>query len=95
MKRQHILERLQANGLPVGSEAERAVLRGLGKRSDFDLHPHGRPGYVATERKLKPAGVLVPVVNRPDGPTILLTQRTAHLKKHAGQIMDVYDDLLD
>jgi 8-oxo-dGTP pyrophosphatase MutT (NUDIX family) len=28
----------------------------------------------------------VPIINRPEGPTILLTQRTAHLKKHAGQI---------
>lgn len=86
MKREHIMERLGANGLPVGSEAQRAALLGPGERSDFDLHPHGRPGYVAAERKLKPAGVLVPIVNRPDGPTILLTQRTAHLKKHAGQI---------
>lgn len=80
------MERLGASGLPVGSEAQRAALLGPGERSDFDLHPHGRPGYVAAERKLKPAGVLVPIVNRPDGPTILLTQRTAHLKKHAGQI---------
>lgn len=86
MKREHILERLEAKGLPVGSEAQRAALLGPGERSDFDLHPHGRPGYVAVGRKLKPAGVLVPIVNRPDGPTILLTQRTAHLKKHAGQI---------
>ncbi len=86
MKREHIMERLGASGLPVGSEAQRAALLGPGERSDFDLHPHGRPGYVAAERKLKPAGVLVPIVNRPDGPTILLTQRTAHLKKHAGQI---------
>lgn len=86
MRREDILERLSANGLPVGSAAERAALLGPGERSDFDLHPHGRPGYVAAERRLKPAGVLVPIVNRADGPTILLTQRTAHLKKHAGQI---------
>lgn len=86
MNREHILERLGARGLPVGSEAERAALRGPGERSDFDLHPNGRPGYVAPDRRLKPAGVLVPIVNRQDGPTILLTQRTAHLKKHAGQI---------
>ena len=33
-----------------------------------------------------PAAVLVPLVNRPEGTTILLTQRTAHLNKHAGQI---------
>jgi 8-oxo-dGTP pyrophosphatase MutT (NUDIX family) len=32
-----------------------------------------------------PAAVLVPLVMR-DEPTVLLTQRTSHLKKHAGQI---------
>lgn len=86
MNRDLIRARLEANGLPVGSEAQRAALTAPGDRSDFDLHPHGRPGYAAPERRLKPAGVLVPIVNRPQGPTILLTQRTAHLKKHAGQI---------
>lgn len=35
---------------------------------------------------LKPAAVLVPVVDRPDQPTVLLTQRTAHLAHHAGQV---------
>lgn len=32
------------------------------------------------------AAVLVPLVMRPDGLTVLLTQRTAHLNEHAGQI---------
>jgi 8-oxo-dGTP pyrophosphatase MutT (NUDIX family) len=32
------------------------------------------------------ASVLVPLVDRPDGLTVLLTQRTAHLRDHAGQI---------
>ena len=86
MNRDLIRTQLEANGLPVGSEAQRAALTAPGDRSDFDLHPHGRPGYAATERRLKPAGVLVPIINRPAGPTILLTQRTANLKKHAGQI---------
>lgn len=35
---------------------------------------------------LIPAAVLVPIVNRPTGPTVLLTQRTAHLRDHAGQV---------
>jgi 8-oxo-dGTP pyrophosphatase MutT (NUDIX family) len=35
---------------------------------------------------LTPAAVLVPVVDRPDGPTVLFTVRAAHLRKHAGQI---------
>ena len=32
------------------------------------------------------AAVLVPMVMRPEGVTVLLTQRTAHLNDHAGQI---------
>lgn len=32
------------------------------------------------------AAVLVPVVNRPGGATLLLTQRTNHLADHAGQV---------
>ncbi|WP_334188623.1 CoA pyrophosphatase [Noviherbaspirillum sp.] len=33
-----------------------------------------------------PAAVLLPIVIREDGPTMLLTQRTAHLHDHAGQV---------
>lgn len=33
-----------------------------------------------------PAAVLIPLVNRPQGMTLLLTLRTAHLNDHAGQI---------
>ena len=35
---------------------------------------------------IRPAAVLVPVVGREDGLTVLLTRRTAHLYDHAGQI---------
>ena len=35
---------------------------------------------------LTPAGVLVPVMERPDGLSVLLTQRAADLKHHAGQV---------
>jgi len=35
---------------------------------------------------IRPASVLVPVVNREGGLTVLLTRRTAHLHDHAGQI---------
>ena len=40
----------------------------------------------AEGRDLTPAAVLVPVVVRDTGPTVLLTQRTAHLRDHAGQV---------
>jgi 8-oxo-dGTP pyrophosphatase MutT (NUDIX family) len=32
------------------------------------------------------AAVLIPIVQRPEGPTVLLTQRTAHLSNHGGQV---------
>lgn len=53
------------------------------RRGDLDLDPASweRAGVSAT----KPAAVLVPVVDRAQ-PTILLTQRTAELASHAGQI---------
>jgi 8-oxo-dGTP pyrophosphatase MutT (NUDIX family) len=35
---------------------------------------------------LRPAAVLLLVVNHPDTPTVVFTQRTAHLSDHAGQI---------
>ena len=39
-----------------------------------------------TSGDLVAAAVLVPVIVRPHGLTVLLTQRTAHLRDHAGQI---------
>jgi 8-oxo-dGTP pyrophosphatase MutT (NUDIX family) len=40
---------------------------------------------IAREQPVRPAAVLIPVVDRPQ-PTVLLTQRSAHLNDHAGQI---------
>jgi 8-oxo-dGTP pyrophosphatase MutT (NUDIX family) len=53
-------------------------------RSDDDMNDRARmiPDGVVT----KPAAVLVPIVLREEGPTVLLTQRHANLSKHAGQI---------
>ena len=55
-------------------------------RGDLDLDPTlwTRAGVQAT----RPAAVLVPVVDHPEGSeaTVLLTQRTAELPSHAGQI---------
>ncbi|QJD98896.1 CoA pyrophosphatase [Massilia forsythiae] len=36
--------------------------------------------------KLRRAAVLIPLVRRPHGLTVLLTQRTAHLSSHPGQV---------
>jgi len=52
------------------------------KRGDFDLNPDQRP---VEAKPLAPAAVLVPIVQRAE-PTVLLTQRTEHLTRHAGQV---------
>ncbi len=52
-----------------------------GRRGD-DLFAVGVP----YEGPLTPAAVLVPLVERGHGFSILLTERTAHLRDHAGQI---------
>jgi 8-oxo-dGTP pyrophosphatase MutT (NUDIX family) len=38
------------------------------------------------ERPARPASVLLALLERPNGLTVLLTERAAHLKDHAGQI---------
>jgi 8-oxo-dGTP pyrophosphatase MutT (NUDIX family) len=52
-------------------------------RGDHDLDP--MTAAIAAVRPIRPAAVLVPVVARAE-PMVLLTQRNAHLKDHAGQI---------
>lgn len=42
--------------------------------------------HEASQQALKPAAVLLLVVNQPSEPTVVFTQRTAHLSDHAGQI---------
>jgi len=52
-------------------------------RGDFDLNPQGRGEAAAL---LRPAAVLVPIVDRPGGLTVLLTRRSPNLSSHAGQV---------
>lgn len=47
---------------------------------------YGDQGARPTADTLHAASVLVPIVARGDVPTVLFTQRTAHLKNHSGQI---------
>ena len=61
--------------------AEAAALR-RATRGDHDLNP----GWTPPSTELRPAAVLVPLVDRAGGMSVLLTQRTAHLSAHAGQI---------
>ena len=65
------------SGDPIEAAEAREATRG-----DHDLNPGETPPSAA----LRPAAVLVPLIDRQDGMTVLLTQRTAHLSAHAGQI---------
>ncbi len=51
--------------------------------SDYDLNPDMRS---EAPENLIAAAVLVPLVLRQDGVTMLLTRRTDHLRDHAGQV---------
>jgi 8-oxo-dGTP pyrophosphatase MutT (NUDIX family) len=62
---------------PVEAAALRQATRG-----DHDLNPGMTPPSAA----LRPAAVLVPLIDHAGGMTVLLTRRTDHLSKHAGQI---------
>ena len=53
------------------------------KRGDHDIDPVMEK--IATVRPIRPAAVLVPIVDRAE-PTVLLTQRAAQLTEHSGQI---------
>lgn len=50
-------------------------------RGDHDLNPGMQPGS-----NLREAAVLVPIIEREEGLTVMLTQRTDHLDHHPGQI---------
>lgn len=51
--------------------------------SDFDLNPNIE---LAAGRKLRPAGVLVPISTTSGEPHVILTKRSSALKHHPGQI---------
>ena len=53
-------------------------------RGDHEHQEH--PFEPVAEERAKPAAVLVPVVARADGATLLLTQRAAGLRRHAAQV---------
>ncbi len=53
------------------------------KRGDHDVDPVMES--IAKVRPIRPAAVLVPVVDREE-PTVLLTQRAQHLPDHPGQV---------
>jgi 8-oxo-dGTP pyrophosphatase MutT (NUDIX family) len=60
-----------------------ALLRDSAASSDFDLNPDV---VLPKGRKLRPAGVLVPIEVKENIPHVILTKRASHLKHHPGQI---------
>jgi 8-oxo-dGTP pyrophosphatase MutT (NUDIX family) len=52
--------------------------------SDYSLN--GPPPDAATLAKARPAAVLVPIIARPEGLSVLLTLRASHLRAHSGQV---------
>ncbi len=74
MDRRSIAERFRRRNGTV-------ALRWSGSRGDHDLNPD-----MPRHETLIAAAVLLPLVDRPGGLTVLLTQRTDHLNSHAGQI---------
>ncbi len=55
------------------------------QRGDFDLNPRWRE-TVSDERILRPAAVLIPIIERWEGMRVLFTRRADHLARHAGQV---------
>jgi len=73
--RLRIRERLRAGAVGGASS----------KRSDFDLNPKWQ-ATVSPERVLRPAAVLIPIIERRNGLQVLFTRRADHLARHAGQV---------
>lgn len=64
-------------------------LRLIIRQAAGDVSSHHIAGDESRDRqrtRLTPAAVLIGIVDRPDGLSLILTRRTAHLNAHAGQI---------
>lgn len=72
---------------PIGRPLVEEAIWGAPSReaSDFDLNPSGR-SLLPPDRRLRPAAVLCALVPRNDGFQVILTQRSEHLRAHAGQV---------
>jgi 8-oxo-dGTP pyrophosphatase MutT (NUDIX family) len=75
--RRHVARRLHGTG--PGGDPFAAWSDGLSEAQLATLRQH-------LPTQLARAAVLVPLVERPEGLTVLLTQRASHLKNHAGQV---------
>lgn len=74
----------KTNRVPDLVESLRTALHRRGESSsDFDLNPDVK---LPAGRKLRPAGVLVPIAVADGAPRVILTKRSSALKHHPGQI---------
>ncbi|WP_252181198.1 CoA pyrophosphatase [Azospirillum sp. B4] len=76
-------------GRPGGGRHEGAFAfegPGINARGDRDGNVADASGLFDPPATVRDAAVLVPLVDRPEGVSVLLTQRTAHLAAHGGQI---------
>jgi 8-oxo-dGTP pyrophosphatase MutT (NUDIX family) len=85
---------MSATGLAKESDLRRRLVERLSlrlphpaasKRGDFDLNPK----WQATQppvRELRPAAVLIPIIERREAMRVLFTRRADHLARHAGQV---------
>lgn len=60
------------------------VRRRLAARGPLEFAVYGDDG--AGRHGTTAAAVLIPIIAHPEGPTVLFTQRTQHLKSHSGQV---------
>lgn len=72
--------------LPPDRLAEPALRDRFAQQREWAPEFRGDGGRFIVDREPTPASVLIPLVLRDDGPHVLLTRRTAHLRDHAGQI---------
>ncbi len=75
------IERLLARYHP-GARRSPCAGTGQGSRGDHDLNPD----FFSPEMVMKPAAVLLPIVEGVDQLSVLLTRRSDHLHDHAGQV---------
>lgn len=70
--------------VPPSSLTPRSLRQRFSASSSWQPEIPGDTGF--SQQSLAAASVLVPLVQRPEGLSVLLTRRTEHLRDHAGQV---------